>query len=137
MAYVTVSPPVLLGARENLIEHGNAVIGPTLATFPISTRPAGRSPGEVAVQLGPVDAMRYRRPPVTVPFDDLSQRGLPRLLFVNHHLPEGVTVCDVDVFAAMIEEAYQAAGPCTTSTGTSTATSGAWASAAPASRSGG
>jgi hypothetical protein len=97
--------------EERTIEHGNAVTGPTLATFAISTRPADSPPARVPVQFGPVDAMRYRRPPVTVSFDDLSQRGLPRLLFVNHHLPEGVTVCDVNVFAAMIEEAYQAAGP--------------------------
>jgi len=51
--------------------------------------------------------MGYRRPPVTVSFDDLSQRGLPRALFVNRNLPEGVTICDVTVFAAMIKQAYQ------------------------------
>ena len=51
--------------------------------------------------------MGYRRPPVTVSFDDLSQRGLPRMLFVNGSLPEGMTACDINVFAAMIKEAYQ------------------------------
>jgi hypothetical protein len=51
--------------------------------------------------------MGYRRPPVTVSFDDLSQRGLPRLLFVNGSLPEGVIACDVSVFAAMLKQAYQ------------------------------
>ena len=89
------------------VEHGQQLIGPVLATFPIGTHAAIGIP----VPFGPLDAMGYRRPPVTVSFDDLSQRGLPRLLFVNLHLPEGVTVCDVRVFAAMIEEAYQAAGP--------------------------
>ena len=28
------------------------------------------------------------------------------MLFAHSFLPEGVTVCDVNVFAAMIEEAY-------------------------------
>jgi hypothetical protein len=56
-----------------------------------------------------MDAMGYRRPPVTVSFDDLGQRGLPRGLFVNGNLPEGITVCDVNAFAAMIKEA-QAGG---------------------------
>jgi hypothetical protein len=93
------------------VEHGNAVTGPALANFSIASRPAGGPPAGTHVHLGPVDAMRYRRPPVTVSFEDLRQRGLPRVVFVNHHLPEGVTVCDVNVFAAMIEEAYQAAGP--------------------------
>jgi hypothetical protein len=93
------------------VEHGHSVIGPTLATFPISTSPAGQLLAGDPVQFGSVDAMGYRRPPVAVSFDDLSQRGLPRVLFVNGHLPEGITVCGIDVFAAMIEEAYQAAGP--------------------------
>jgi hypothetical protein len=51
--------------------------------------------------------MGYRRPPVTVSFDDLSRQGLPRLLFVNGNLPEGIIACDISVFAAMIKEAYQ------------------------------
>ena len=62
---------------------------------------------ENPVQLGPKDAMGYRRPPVTVSFDDLSQRGLPRMLFVNGSLPEGMTACDINAFAAMIKVAYQ------------------------------
>jgi hypothetical protein len=63
-----------------------------------------------AVQFGPVDAMGYRRPPVTVSFEDLRRRGLPQVLFVHSFLPEGVTVCDINVFATMIEEAYHTPG---------------------------
>ena len=84
------------------------VSGPVLAAFTISTRSDGKPPTHSPVQLGPMDAMegmRYRRPPATVSFDDLSRRGLPRVLFVNRHLPEGVTVCDITVFAAMIRQA--------------------------------
>jgi hypothetical protein len=80
---------------------------PTVATFPVSTRPAGQLPAENLVQLGPLDAMGYRRPPVTVSFDELQRQGLPRILFVNRSLPEGVTVCDIKVFAAMIKKAYR------------------------------
>lgn len=50
-----------------------------------------------------MDVMGYRRPPVTVSFDDLSQRGAPRMLFVNAQLPEGVIACDIGVFAAMMQ----------------------------------
>jgi len=89
------------------VEHRREVTGAMLATFPVSTRPAGRPPAETPVQLGPKDAMGYRRPPVTVSFDDLSRRGLPRMLFVNGSLPEGMTACDISVFAAMIKEAYR------------------------------
>jgi hypothetical protein len=68
----------------------------------------------VAASLGPMDAVQfgsredlgYRRPPVTASFEDLRRRGLPEVLFVHSFLPEGVTICDVNVFAAMIEEAY-------------------------------
>jgi hypothetical protein len=95
--------------EASTIEHGHDVIGPTLATFPISTRPAGKPPAGNPIQFGPKDGMAYRRPSVTVSFDDLSQPGLPRVLFVNVNLPEGITVCDINVFAAMIKEA-QAAG---------------------------
>jgi hypothetical protein len=64
-------------------------------------------PGFVdAVQFGPQDDLGYRRPPVTASFEDLRRRGLPEVLFVNSGLPEGVTICDVNTFAAMIEEAY-------------------------------
>ena len=59
-----------------------------------------------AVQLGPRDDLGYRLPAVTASFEDLRRRGLPEVLFVHSFLPEGVTVCDVNVFAAMIEEAY-------------------------------
>lgn len=105
--------PERQGQRQAIIEartfeHGHEVIGDTLATFPISIRTAGRPPAEGPVEFGPKDAMGYRRPPVTVSFDDLSRRGLPRTLFVNGNLPEGVTVCDVNVFAAMIKEAFHA-----------------------------
>jgi hypothetical protein len=100
------------GQRQAIIEaaafeHRREVIGVTLATFPVSTRPAGEPRAENPVRLGPKDAMGYRRPPVTVSFDDLSRRGLPRLLFVNGSLPEGITACDLSVFAVMIKEAYQ------------------------------
>jgi hypothetical protein len=80
---------------------------PTVATFPISTRPAGQLPAESLVQLGPLDAMGYRRPSVTVSFDELQRQGLSRILFVNRSLPEGVTVCGINVFAAMIKKAYR------------------------------
>ena len=89
-------------------EHGHLVVGAILATFPVGTRPAGKPRAENTVQLGPMDVMGYRRPPVTVSFDDLSQRGAPRMLFVNTHLPEGVIACDIGVFSAMIKEAHQA-----------------------------
>jgi hypothetical protein len=59
-----------------------------------------------AVQFGPRDDLGYRRPPVTASFQDLPRRALPEVLFVHSFLPEGVTVCDVNGFAAMIEEAY-------------------------------
>ena len=88
-------------------EHRREVTCATLATFPVSTRPPGWLPAANPVRLGPKDAMGYRRPPVTVSFDDLSQRGVPRLLFVNAQLPEGVIACDIRVFAAMIKEAYE------------------------------
>ena len=68
-------------------EHGRTITGATLATFPVGTRPADRSLAENDVQFGPLDVMGYRRPPVTVSFDELSQRGLPRLLFVNGTCP--------------------------------------------------
>src|SRR4051812_26969964 len=55
-----------------------------------------------------MDAMQYRRPPVTASFEDLRRRRLPQVLFVHPFLPEGVTVCDLNGFAAMIEEAYRA-----------------------------
>lgn len=54
-----------------------------------------------------MDAMRYRRPPVTASFEDLRRRRLPQVLFVHPFLPEGVTVCDISGFAEMIEEAYR------------------------------
>ena len=57
--------------------------------------------------LGRMDAMKYRRPPVTASFEDLRQRGLPEVLFVHPYLPEGVTVCDITGFGAMIQEAYR------------------------------
>lgn len=53
-----------------------------------------------------MDVMRYQRPPVTASFADLRRRRLPQVLFVHPFLPEGVTVCDINGFAAMIEEAY-------------------------------
>lgn len=89
-------------------EHGRQLIGSTLAAFSINIRRTGEPSAGNPVQLGPMDAMQYRRPPVTVSFDDLSQQGLPRVLFVNSHLPEGITVCNINEFAAMIEDAYQA-----------------------------
>lgn len=64
-----------------------------------------------AVQFGPRGRPRVPPTPVTASFEDLRRRGLPEVLFVHSFLPEGVPVCDVNVFAAMIEEAYQAAGP--------------------------
>jgi hypothetical protein len=78
-------------------------IGPTLATFVISTRPDGRAPAKDPAELGFIG---YRRPPATVSYDDLSGRGLPRALFVNTHLPEGVAAYDLTMFAELIKEAY-------------------------------
>jgi hypothetical protein len=63
-----------------------------------------------AVPFGPRDDLGYRRPPVTASFEDLRRRGLPEVLFVHSHLPEGVTICDVNMFAAMIQEAYLTPG---------------------------
>ncbi len=100
-------------ATSTIGEGGRMAIGPILATFSISTRTAGEPPAGSPVELGPLSAIggrRYRRPPATVALDDLKRRGLPTVLFVNRHLPEGVTVCDLDVFAAMIEEAYHTPG---------------------------
>jgi hypothetical protein len=57
----------------------------------------------------PPERPRVSRPPVTASFDDLRRRGLPEVLFVHSFLPEGVIICDINVFAAMIKEA-QAAG---------------------------
>ena len=94
---------------EHARGHAGEKVGPVLATFPLSIRPAGAPPTDGLVELGPLEAMggvRYRRPPATVSFDVLSRSALPGALFVNTHLPEGVTVIDLDVFAAMIEEAY-------------------------------
>lgn len=62
------------------------------------------------ISFGPLDDLGYRRPPATASFEDLRARGLPEVLFVRSCLPEGVTVCDVDVYAAMIEEAYHTPG---------------------------
>lgn len=94
---------------EHARRHAGEVVGPVVATFPLSTRPAGAAPTGSPVELGPLEAMGgvpYRRPPATVSFDVLGRSALPRALFVNTYLPEGVTVVDLDVFAAMIEEAY-------------------------------
>lgn len=86
---------------------GREVIGTVLATFSITTRPEGQSPAEDPAQPGPSHAMAYRRPPdaVTVSYDELSRQGLPRMLFVNTRLPEGITVCDINGFIALIKEA--------------------------------
>ena len=55
---------------------------------------------------GPVDALGYRRPPATIAYDDLRREGLPPVLFAHTFLPEGVTICDVSGFAALIEQAH-------------------------------
>ncbi len=55
---------------------------------------------------GPVDALGYRRPPANVAYDDLRRQGLPPVLFAHTYLPEGVTICDVRGFAALIEHAH-------------------------------
>ena len=55
---------------------------------------------------GPVDALGYRRPPASVAYDDLRRQGLPPVLFAHTYLPEGVTICDVRGFAALIEQAH-------------------------------
>ena len=60
-----------------------------------------------AVQFGPQEDLGYRRPPVTASFETLRRQGLPEVLFVSVDLPEGVIVCDVNAFGAMIEEACQ------------------------------
>lgn len=88
-------------------------VGPVLATFALSTRPAGAQPVDSPVELAPLDTMgglRYRRPPATVSFDVLGRSARPNALFVNTRLPEGVTICDHFAFAAMIEEAYHTPG---------------------------
>jgi hypothetical protein len=93
------------------IEDRREVIGRTLATFSINARPPGQAPAVSPVLVDPpAGIMKYRRPPATASFDDLSRRGRPRVLFVNHFVPEGITVCDIDAFAAMIEEAYHTDG---------------------------
>ena len=92
------------------VEHGRELIGDTLATFPISTRPDGRPPAASLLQSGPSYPAGWRRPRAAASFDDLRQRGLPPVLFINPHLPEGVTVCDVTVFAAMVKEADATGG---------------------------
>jgi hypothetical protein len=56
------------------------------------------------------DDLGYRRPLVAAACDGLRRRGLPEVLLVHSWLPEGVTVCAVRVFAAMIEEAYHTPG---------------------------
>jgi hypothetical protein len=53
--------------EASTIEHGHDVIGPTLATFPISTHPAGKPSAGNPIQFGPKDAMGYRRPPSPSP----------------------------------------------------------------------
>jgi hypothetical protein len=55
---------------------------------------------------GPVDALGYRRPPASVAYDDLRREGLPPVLFAHTFLPEGVTICDLRGFAALIEQAH-------------------------------
>lgn len=89
---------------------GRNVVGDVLATFSISTRPAEKSPAESRLPLFPLHGTAYGRPPaaVTVSYDELSRRGLPRMLFVNTRLPEGITVCDINGFVAMIKEARAA-----------------------------
>lgn len=94
-------------------EEGRRKYGAVLATFPIDTRPGVQFSAASSVELEPLMTLggrSYRRPPATASFDELRQRGLPTVLFVNRHLPEGVTVCDLRVFAAMIEEAYHTPG---------------------------
>ncbi len=105
------------GQRQATVEArtiedgGHEVIGRTLVTFSISTRPSGRPRAMSPVLVDPpAGIMAYRRPPATVSFDEVSREGLPKVLFVNHYLPEGITVCDIDAFAAMIEEAYHTPG---------------------------
>lgn len=102
------------GQREatveaGLTEHDGELVPAAMVTFPVRVRPAGAPAEAGPVPFGPMDGMAYRRPPVTVSFDSLSARGLPRLLFVNSSLPEGITVCDITVFTAMIKDA-QASG---------------------------
>jgi hypothetical protein len=90
-------------SARRLEPGGRAVTGPVLVTFPVAARPPGRSP----VLADPPDGiMQYRRPPATASFADLRRRGLPEVLFVNPWLPEGVTACGIDAFAAMVEDAY-------------------------------
>lgn len=92
-------------------DGGHEVIGRTLVTFSISAHPADRATAARPVLVDPpAGLMKYRRPPATVSFDDLSGEGLPRVLFVNHYLPEGITVCGIDAFATTFEEAYHTPG---------------------------
>jgi hypothetical protein len=105
------------GQRQATVEArtvedgGHEVTGRTLVTFSISAHPADRATAVSPVLVDPpAGLMKYRRPPATVSFDDLSGEGLPRVLFVNHYLPEGITACGIDAFAAMFEEAYHTPG---------------------------
>ena len=75
----------------------------------VSVEAARFRPMDVA-QFSPRDDLGYRQPPVTSAYDGLRRRGLPEVLLVHSWLPEGVTICDVRVFAAMIEEAYHTPG---------------------------
>ena len=96
--------------EERTVENSRDVIGPTLVTFSISTRPSGQAPAGNPVLVDPIGGVKYRRPPATVSFDDLSKRGLPRVIFFSGYLPEGITACDISAFSAMIEEAYHTPG---------------------------
>ena len=73
----------------------------------ISTHPADKSPAANLVPLFPLHGTTHGRPPATVtaPYDELSRQALPRNLFVNTHLPEGITVCDINGFTTMIKQA--------------------------------
>jgi hypothetical protein len=78
-------------------------------TFTIRAEAGGDSDGG-AVPFGPMNGMGYRRPPATVAFADLRRRGLPEVVLTHLSLPEGATACDLEAFAAMIEDAYGAPG---------------------------
>jgi hypothetical protein len=78
-------------------------------TFTIRAEAGGDSDGG-RVPFGPMNGMGYRRPPATVAFADLHRRGLPEVVLTHLSLPEGAIACDLEAFAAMIEDAYRTPG---------------------------
>ncbi|MGH3279669.1 MAG: hypothetical protein ACRDNW_11090 [Trebonia sp.] len=88
---------------------GSEPVATPPVTFTIRAE-AGDDGDGGAVPFGPMNGMGYRRPPATVAFAELRRRGLPEVVLTHLSLPEGATACDLDSFAAMIEDAYRTPG---------------------------